>query len=55
MTTPPCLCHRVAIIHEGRIVIEGTLDELRAGSETLEDIFVRAIGAEQEFERLEWL
>jgi ABC-2 type transport system ATP-binding protein len=49
------LCDRVAIIHEGRIVIEGTLDELRAGSETLEDIFVRAIGAEQEFERLEWL
>src|SRR5438034_9940686 len=31
------LCDRVAIIHEGRIVTEGTLDELRAGSETLED------------------
>src|SRR6267142_3793101 len=30
------LCDRVAIIHEGRIVTEGTLDELRAGSETLE-------------------
>src|SRR3984885_2740141 len=49
------LCDRVAIIHDGKIVVEGTLDELRAGSETLEDIFVRAIGAEQEFERLEWL
>src|SRR6266568_708009 len=38
------LCDRVAIIHEGRIVTEGTLDELRAGSETLEDVFVRVVG-----------
>jgi len=49
------LCDRVAIIHEGKIVTEGTLDELRAGSETLEDVFVRVVGAERAFERLEWL
>jgi ABC-2 type transport system ATP-binding protein len=49
------LCQRVAIIHAGKIVTEGTLDELRAGSETLEDVFVRAVGAEKSFERLEWL
>ena len=49
------LCERVAIIHEGKIVTEGTLDELRAGSETLEDVFVRVVGAERDFERLEWL
>jgi len=49
------LCDRVAIIHDGRIVVEGTLAELRAGSETLEDVFVRVVGAEKEFERLEWL
>jgi ABC-2 type transport system ATP-binding protein len=49
------LCQRVAIIHAGKIVTEGTLDELRAGSETLEDVFVRAVGAEKGFERLEWL
>jgi len=49
------LCDRVAIIHEGKIVTEGTLDELRAGSETLEDVFVRVVGAEKAFERLEWL
>jgi ABC-2 type transport system ATP-binding protein len=49
------LCDRVAIIHEGTIVTEGTLDELRAGSETLEDVFVRVVGAEKAFERLEWL
>lgn len=49
------LCDRVAIIHEGRIVVEGALDELRAGSETLEDVFVRVVGAERSFARLEWL
>jgi ABC-2 type transport system ATP-binding protein len=49
------LCDRVAIIHEGRIVREGTMQELRAGSETLEDVFVRVVGAEREFQRLEWL
>ena len=25
------------------------------GSETLEDLFVRAVGAEKDFERLEWV
>ncbi len=49
------LCDRVAIIHEGKIVTEGAIDELRAGSETLEDVFVRVVGAERAFERLEWL
>jgi len=49
------LCDRVAIINEGKVVVEGTLDELRAGSETLEDVFVRVVGAEKAFERLEWL
>ena len=49
------LCERVAIINQGKIVIEGALDELRAGSETLEDVFVRVVGAERDFERLEWL
>lgn len=49
------LCDRVAIIHDGKIVTEGTLDELRAGSETLEDVFVRVVGAEKAFERLDWL
>jgi ABC-2 type transport system ATP-binding protein len=49
------LCDRVAIIHEGKIVVEGTMDELRAGSETLEDVFVRTVGADRAFARLEWL
>jgi len=49
------LCDRVAIIHEGRIVREGAMKELRSGSETLEDVFVRVVGAEREFQKLEWL
>jgi len=49
------LCDRVAIIHEGRIVREGAMQELRTGSETLEDVFVRVVGAEREFQKLEWL
>ena len=49
------LCDRVAIIHEGRIVREGPMQELRSGSETLEDVFVRVVGREREFQKLEWL
>ena len=49
------LCDRVAIINEGRIVTEGALADLRAGSESLEDVFVRVVGAERAFERLDWL
>src|SRR6266536_4433466 len=45
------LCDRVAIIHEGHIVTEGALEDLRAGSESLEDVFVRTVGAGREFER----
>lgn len=49
------LCDRVAIIHEGRIAAEGAIAELRRGAETLEDLFVRVVGAERALERLEWL
>src|SRR6266700_4034889 len=41
------LCDRVAIINEGRIVTCGALDELRSGGESLEDAFVRVVGADQ--------
>ncbi len=49
------LCDRVAIIHDGKVVIEGAMDDLRAGSETLEDVFVRVVGADRAFARLDWL
>src|ERR1700729_2868533 len=52
------LCDRVAIIHEGKIVKLGTMAELRTGSETLEDVFVRVVGSrqmERATEALGWL
>jgi ABC-2 type transport system ATP-binding protein len=49
------LCDRVAIIHDGRLVIDSTMAELRTGTETLEDIFVRVVGAARGSEALEWL
>lgn len=49
------LCDRVAIINEGKIVFEGAIEDVRAGAESLEDVFVRVVGAERAFERLEWL
>ena len=49
------LCDHLAIINHGKIVAQGTLAELRAGSETLEDFFVRTVGADHAYERLEWL
>ncbi len=49
------LCDRVAIIDAGKIVNSGTLDELRGGGESLEDAFVRVVGAGHARERLDWL
>lgn len=49
------LCDRVAIIHEGKLVLQGSMADLRAGSETLEDAFVRVVGGAQVAEPLDWL
>jgi ABC-2 type transport system ATP-binding protein len=49
------LCDRVAIIHEGRLVQEGSMAELRGSAETLEEAFVRAVGMERTLETLDWL
>jgi ABC-2 type transport system ATP-binding protein len=49
------LCDRVAIINEGKIVCQGTMQEMHSGSETLEDVFVRVVGAERAFAKLDWL
>jgi sodium transport system ATP-binding protein len=42
------LCDVVGIIHEGRLLAEGTLEQLRSrfGEQDLEEIFVKAIGGE---------
>lgn len=59
------LCSHVAIIHQGRLVAQGSLDELRAGvgnqeeKQSLEQIFLSIVGqsgAEQaSLEELTWL
>jgi ABC-2 type transport system ATP-binding protein len=53
------LCDQLAIINKGKVVVQGTLDELReqavAGAGTLEDIFVSVVGAEHAGDRLDWL
>ncbi len=40
------LCDRIAIIHKGKMVAIGTIDELKQkhGCESLEDVFVRLVG-----------
>ena len=44
------LCDLIGIIHHGRLVAEGTLEQLRTrfGDPDLEEIFVRAVGGEEE-------
>ncbi len=49
------LCDRVAIIHSGKVVTEGRMDDLRGSAETLEDAFVRALGVYRQAGTLEWL
>jgi ABC-2 type transport system ATP-binding protein len=49
------LCDRVAIIDEGKLVLCRDMAEVRSGSESLEDVFVRVVGAERTAETLDWL
>ncbi|MFC1735264.1 ABC transporter ATP-binding protein [Candidatus Hydrogenedentota bacterium] len=49
------LCTHVGIIHKGRLVKEGSLDELSRGS-SLEELFINAVGEPEETEAsLSWL
>jgi sodium transport system ATP-binding protein len=43
------LCDRIVVIARGRVVAQGSADELRAqtGEDNLEDAFVKAIGSEE--------
>ncbi len=49
------LCDRVAIIQQGKLLREGSMDELRGSAETLEDAFVQALGLDRTIETLDWL
>ena len=42
------LCDVVGIIHDGRLVAEGTIPQLRArfGEHDMEEVFVKAVGGE---------
>ncbi|BAA30330.1 ABC transporter ATP-binding protein [Pyrococcus horikoshii] len=48
------MCDRIGIIYEGRIVAEGTIDELReiAREEKLEDIFLKLTQAKEEVSQI---
>jgi ABC-2 type transport system ATP-binding protein len=49
------LVTHVGIIHRGRLVLQGTLDEVRAAG-TLEETFIRAVGEERnDRQPLSWL
>jgi sodium transport system ATP-binding protein len=50
MTEVEKLCDTIGIIHNGRLVAEGSLDELRAkfDERDMEEIFVKAVGGEAE-------
>jgi len=53
------LCDRIGVIHEGRMVAEGSTEELRQGTEggrTVEEVFLELVGAGDEaMPDLEWL
>ncbi len=54
------LCDEVAIIDRGRIVAQGTLDEIRAQREvasgaSLEDVFLKLVAADVTRQELSWL
>lgn len=49
------LSDRVAIINQGKVVLEGSMEELRSASASLEDTFVQVIGGDRPAEALDWL
>jgi ABC-2 type transport system ATP-binding protein len=54
------LCDEVAIIDHGRLIAQGTLDQIRAQREvaqdaSLEDVFLKLVSAEVRREDLSWI
>jgi ABC-2 type transport system ATP-binding protein len=48
------MCDHVAVIAAGRVLVAGTVDEVR-GDSTLEDKFVELVGGRHHAEGPEWL
>ncbi|MFO7967811.1 MAG: ABC transporter ATP-binding protein [Archaeoglobaceae archaeon] len=46
------ICDRVGVIHKGKLVAEGTIEELRGSEENLEDIFLKLTGSDSIVEAL---
>lgn len=49
------VAHRVALLDEGKILFEGSVDALREDGRTLESVYVRAFGQRHEAPDLSWL
>jgi ABC-2 type transport system ATP-binding protein len=54
------LCDEVAVIHEGRLIAQGSLDQIRAQREvgsdaSLEDVFLKLVAADVSREDLSWI
>jgi ABC-2 type transport system ATP-binding protein len=54
------LCDEVAIIDRGRLVVQGTLDQIRrerevSGDASLEDVFLKLVSADVSREDLSWI
>ena len=53
------ICDEIAIVKDGRVVAQGTVDQLREqaaqGAATLEEIFVSLVGSASYAGKLDWL
>jgi ABC-2 type transport system ATP-binding protein len=52
------LCDEVAVIHQGRLIAQGSLDEIRAHvgrDASLEDVFLKLVAADVTREDLSWI
>jgi len=50
------LCSDVGIIAQGKLVHQGTMEELRRDGSSLEDKFLAVVGSDtQIFQKLSWL
>lgn len=54
------LCDEVAVIHQGRLIAQGSLDQIRAQREvgsgtSLEDVFLKLVAADVSREDLSWI
>jgi ABC-2 type transport system ATP-binding protein len=54
MDTVEKLCDRLAVIHQGRVVVSGSTDGVRNGR-SLQDVFVELVGGDRRGGDLDWL